>query len=227
MTPAETMRRLRLGNLRRLFRDRYGAVLPDDDAGRSDLYELLLPISVGPHPDIKMPSAIEVWAPWMKQGETDALVEHIHRTPLCERKPTSKQLGERLRLTVTERQRLKLWTIRPYNMDKEELAAWRKANARARMRRLRQKRGSRSRTAYLAQSKSRQKPWEKAGVSRATWYRQNRETTCETSPCALQLINTANTPVSRSKRLSRKERAIGHRLKKPDREAKEARKARD
>src|SRR5215469_13613664 len=111
MTGSEMMRRLRLGNLRRLFRHRYGPVLPDDDAGRGDLHELLIAISLGPDADIKMPRAIEVWAPWIKQGEMDALVEHIHRTPLCERKPTAKQLGERLRLTVGERQRLKLWTI--------------------------------------------------------------------------------------------------------------------
>jgi hypothetical protein len=163
----------------------------------------------------------------MKQGEMDALIEHIHRTPLCERKPTSKQLGERLRLTLGERQRLKLWTIRPYNMDKEELAAWRKANARARMRQLRQKRGSRSRAAYLAQSKTRQKPWEKAGVSRATWYRQNRETPRDTSPCALKLLNTANALVSLCQRRDRKERAMGNGSRKPNGEAKEARKARD
>jgi hypothetical protein len=60
------LRRLRLGNLRKLFRDRYGPIFPDDDAGRADLQELLLPISLGPHADIKMPNAIEVWAPWMK-----------------------------------------------------------------------------------------------------------------------------------------------------------------
>ena len=223
MTTTETMRRLRLGNLRRLFRHRYGPVLPDDDAGRGDLHELLTAISVGPHANIKMPRAIELWAPWMKQGEIDALIEHIHRTPLCERKPTSKQLGERLRLTVGERQRLKLWTIRPYGMDKEELAAWRKANARARMRRLRQKRGSRSRTSYLAQSKSRQKPWEKEGVSRRTWYRRHRQNLAQprgTSPCALKLINTANAPVPLCQGHGRKERAIGNVYRKPNREAK-------
>jgi len=46
---SEMIRRLRLGDLRRLLRDRNGAVLPDDDAGREYLLELLLPISVGPH----------------------------------------------------------------------------------------------------------------------------------------------------------------------------------
>jgi hypothetical protein len=32
----ETIRRLRLGDLRRFLRHRYGHTLPDDDAGRAD-----------------------------------------------------------------------------------------------------------------------------------------------------------------------------------------------
>ena len=46
-TKSEMIWRLRLGDLRRLLRDRNGAVLPNDDAGREYLLELLLPISVG------------------------------------------------------------------------------------------------------------------------------------------------------------------------------------
>jgi hypothetical protein len=71
-TKSEMIRRLRLANLRKLLRDRNGPILPDDDAGREYLVELLLPISVGPHADIKMPSAIEVWAPWMDKKEAGA-----------------------------------------------------------------------------------------------------------------------------------------------------------
>ena len=52
---SEMIRRLRLGDLRRLLRDRNGAVLPDDDAGREYLLELLLPISVGPPPHQRSP----------------------------------------------------------------------------------------------------------------------------------------------------------------------------
>jgi hypothetical protein len=99
---AETLRRLRLGNLQKLFRHRYGPVLPDDDAGRDDLYELLLPISVGPHAEIKMPKAIEVWAPWMKQDEAEALIDRVNRTPIWDRKPDSAELGRRLRVTNAE-----------------------------------------------------------------------------------------------------------------------------
>jgi hypothetical protein len=59
-TQSEMIRRLRLGDLRKLFRDRYGPILPDDDAGREHLIELLLPISLGYEPDLKMRNAIEV-----------------------------------------------------------------------------------------------------------------------------------------------------------------------
>ena len=68
------LRRLRLGNLRKLFRHRYGPILPDDDAGRAELRELLLPISVSANADRKMPKTIELWAPWMGQQEALALI---------------------------------------------------------------------------------------------------------------------------------------------------------
>jgi uncharacterized protein YdaT len=42
----ENLRRQRLGDLRRLIEDRCGPILPDDDAGRDYLRELLLPISL-------------------------------------------------------------------------------------------------------------------------------------------------------------------------------------
>ena len=47
MSRAEIIRRLRLGDLQKFLRFRYGHTLPDDDAGREDLHELLLPISLG------------------------------------------------------------------------------------------------------------------------------------------------------------------------------------
>ena len=45
---SEGIRRNRLGDIRRLLRDRWGHELPDDDAGYSDLKDLLYPISLGP-----------------------------------------------------------------------------------------------------------------------------------------------------------------------------------
>ena len=187
---SEMMRRLRLGNLRKLFRDRYGPTLPDDDAGREDLRELLLPISVSANADIKMPKAIEVWAPWMQQQEAIALIDDINRTPRRQRMPTAKQLGKRLRVTNSERERLKLWTIAASDLTAQEVLAWRRTKAKARMRRLRQLHGRKPRAEYEAASLSRTKPWLALGISRRTWYRHRG-----TSLCAVRLRSAANTPV--------------------------------
>jgi hypothetical protein len=189
---------LRLGNLRTLFRNRYGAILPDDDAGREDMRELLLPVSVGPDADIKMPKAIEVWAPWMDRGEAEQLIEQIARTPLAARKPNAERLGLRQRVTNQERERLRIWTIAAYDMTAEERKEQRRARAAARKRR---QRNRKPRAAYLAGSIARAKPWEKAGISRATWYRQNRETSVSTS----KAYNSCDTPVSPVKSQTPKE----------------------
>ena len=170
---SEMIRRLRLAHLRKLLRDRNGPILPDDDAGREYLIELLLPISVGPHADIKMPNAIEVWAPWMQKDEATQLIDHINRMPIWERKPTAKTLGQRLNLTNPDRERLKLWTIAPSDMGERGMAWWRKHKDKQRKRRLRQLSGAKSQ----ATSISRKKPWADFGIKRSTWYSQHRWTT--------------------------------------------------
>jgi hypothetical protein len=127
----------------------------------------------------------------MRQQEAIALIDDINRTPRRQRMPTARLLGKRLRLTNGERERLKLWTIAPYNMSPQQARKQRRAKARARMRQLRQSRGSKPRTKYETSSTTRTKPWLAAGISRATWYRRR-----ETSPCAVRLKDTANAPVS-------------------------------
>jgi hypothetical protein len=201
-TQSEIIRRLRLGNLRKLLRDRNGPILPDDDAGREYLMELLLPISVGPHADVKMPNTIAVWAPWMQQKEAQAIVDQINLTPVYHRKPDAKILGERLRVTNWERERLKLWTIAPCDMGSKGMNWWRKQKKRHRMRELRRLRGQKTRAEYLTiHNTSKEQPWAGLGISRATWYRQR-----ETSPCQVKLTKAEHTPVSQQKRqVSKKE----------------------
>jgi hypothetical protein len=89
---SEMIRRLRLGELHRLFRERCrGSTLPDDDAGRDYLRELLLPISVGPYEAVRRPGKIELWgptdrmrreielwAPWMQKDEVTCPVSSDH-----------------------------------------------------------------------------------------------------------------------------------------------------
>jgi hypothetical protein len=130
----ETIRRLRLGDIRKLLRWRCGPELPDDDAGREYLHDLLLPISLGPEPDLKMGNVMEVWAPWMNAEERFHLVADIERTPAHVRKITAKALGERLRVTSKERSTLRLRTIAACDLTDEQRMAERKANERARKR---------------------------------------------------------------------------------------------
>ena len=196
----ETHRRLRVGDLRRLFRARYGATFPDDDAGREDLAELLKPISLGPDPMTRMMNAIEVQAPWMSQVEADELVGYIGlQLPLWERRPTGVSLGKRLIVSNAERERLRLWSIAPCDMTKEQMAEQRKAKHRARMAAKRRQAGVMPRVEYLAKSASRLKPWQAEGISRRTWERRRSKSvsqvraqqtlsasshTCVTSPLA-------------------------------------------
>jgi hypothetical protein len=172
---AETIRRQRLGDLRRLLLHRYGPVLPDDDAGREDLIELLKPISLGPNAAKRMKQEMELVAPWASA----AAIDHVNRLPIWERKPKAEALGQRMRTTNAERERLRLWTIAPIDMTGEQMAEQRKAKARGRERERRRRKGAKPRADYLAQALSRTRPWEMLGISRRTYYRRRGTGPCE------------------------------------------------
>ena len=170
---AEMMRRLRLGDLGRLFRKRYGHTLPDDDAGREDLRELLLPISLGQESGRKMENAVQVWAPWMGANEATTLVDDINLTEPRYRKPTARELGERLRLTYEERKALGIRTIAPCDITDDELLERRKARASYLKWKRRRAAGKKTRAEYLAsfgKSLNKQKPWEQERISRRQWF---------------------------------------------------------
>jgi hypothetical protein len=174
-TSPETIKRIRLGNLKTLLRDRYGPVLPDDDAGRSDLEELLY---LTAHQN--MANVIEVWAPWFTAIEAERLMAHVKSLPFDMRRSSPKALGQRLRVTNEERERLGVWQIGPCDMSKDDLAEQRKAKARLRMKARRRSQGKVSRAAYLAQFRDRQKPWIAQGISRRTWFRRKAKAAGDT-----------------------------------------------
>jgi hypothetical protein len=125
---SEMIRRLRLGELRRLFRDRCrGPILTDDDAGRDYLRELLLPVSIGPHEAIRRPGAIKLWSP------TDRMRREIELSApwtMWQRKPKARTLGERLNVLYGERERLRLRTIAPCDVSDDALELLRKRKRR-------------------------------------------------------------------------------------------------
>jgi hypothetical protein len=117
---------------------------------------------------------IELWAPWMSEDDTQELLDEINLMPMWQRKPMARTLGERLNVPYGERARLGLRTIGACDMTEAAMALIRKQKRRQRdkLRRQRQPRAE-----YLAaHTKSITRPWEQRGISRATWYRQQRET---------------------------------------------------
>jgi hypothetical protein len=207
------MRRLRLGDVRRLVEDRCrGRILPDDDAGREYLRELLLPISLGSYEAIKRPGAvnlwgpvermfqeIERWAPWMGATEADALVDEINLMPTWERKPKAKTLGKRLNVPYGERARLQLRTIGCNDMTEAAMALMRKQKKRRRNRLRRLANGVRTRAEYLAAHKtSKEQPWIALGISRRTYYYRLKTGRC-TSPRQVNLTKTELALVQREK----------------------------
>ena len=196
------MRRLRLGDLRRLVGDRCrGAILPDDDAGREYLKELLLPISLGPNEAVKRARAIEVWgpanrmrreielwAPWMTDDEAQTLIDEINLMPPWQRKPKARTLGERLQVPYGERARLGLRTIGPCDMTEAGMAVIRKQKKRQRDRLRRLSQGIKPRAEYLATANlSQTKPWLALGISRRTYYYRIENGRC-TSPRQVNLL---------------------------------------
>ena len=209
----ERMRRLRLGDLRKLLRDRCrGPILPDDDAGREYLVELLLPISLGPNEAVKRSHAIEIWgptdrmlreielrAPWMREDEAQALLNEIDLMPMRQRKPKARTLGERLQVFYAERSRLQLQTIGPCDMTDAGMALIRKQKKRQQDGLRRQLRGGQSRAEYLAaHTRSITKPWEQEGISRRTYYYRLKAGNC-TSPHQVNLTKTELALVQKEK----------------------------
>jgi len=170
----ETIRRLRCGALLKLFRDRWRYELPNDATGRAALLELVMNLSLAPAADKKVGHAIEIWAPWMQPGEAKEWVSHLNRLDLYERTPTASELGKRLNVTNAERQRLKLWPIKPIDATDEQLAEQTKTRRNEQRRAKLRAKGVRPRGAYLAELKSRPRPWDAKGISRRTWQRRQK-----------------------------------------------------
>ena len=180
----EKLRRVRYGDLLRLFRHRWGRTLPDgDDGAREDFFELMQLISLAPAgSDEKMANAIEIWAPWMPEWEAEKYIEHLNSVPQYQRTRTARELGKMLNLTNADREKYGLWSILPIDMTDEQLAEQRKAKDRQRKAKRRQQRGIRTRVEYLAELATRPRPWEDEGISRRAWQKRQRKLVREVCP---------------------------------------------
>jgi hypothetical protein len=189
----EVVRRLRYGALMKLFRHRYGYQFPDDDAGREDLLVLLCVVSLAQSgADQKMANVIEMWAPWLHADEAAEYLDRINRLTIYDRMPTARALGIVLNLTNAERERLRLWPIKPTDMTDEELTAQRKIKERERQKLRRRSNGA-------APKRVAARPWEAEGIARSTWYRRRRNETqkhAHETPAYATILHKQRTKVS-------------------------------
>ncbi len=155
---------VRLRELERLFAFRYGDTLPNDDSERDDLI-------VAAHTIAALEGDVAAWArqwaPWFTAAEIRKLVAST-ATPS---KFSAATLAWRLHLTDAERTALKITTIGAVDVTKAERLARRKQRKAARKAARRREAGAKPQASSL----SRTKPWQAAGMSRATWYRQRRK----------------------------------------------------
>lgn len=166
---------LRLHDLARLFRSRYGVVLPDDDSGREDAETAINHMANLTRPRRHIANWIGLWAPWMPAGELQEMVGLALANPHYW---TADQLAWRLKVTAQERRMLGITTIGAIDENKAARLKRRRKLERERKARQRRAKGAKPRKDYESQSTAQAMPWITEGISRATWYRRNigRET---------------------------------------------------
>lgn len=168
----------RLADFARLFRARYGVTLPDDDAGRDDLEPVLHHLAAMPQAARHCAQWLDLWAPWLSRAESREAIAKAVASP---RGWTADQLAWRYRVTKEERTMLGLTTIGAIDQGKGARTKRRRECDRQRKTAKRRAAGAVSRSEYVQASIEHAKPWEQAGISRATWYRKRARET-ETGP---------------------------------------------
>ncbi len=172
-----------------MFLHRYGYRLPDDDAGRAELDELLRLNSLHPtNPFEQMQREIEVWAPWMSDEEGQQMIDNVVKLPVPWRMSNKVELGRRLNLTDHERTITKAFSIMPVDVSEAELKERRLEAERERKRQKRRTEKMKPRRIYENESAARSKPWEALGLSRATYYRKLSAGTLKRETCVSAAI---------------------------------------
>jgi hypothetical protein len=160
----------RIGDLNKFFAYRYRRtredyVFTDDDAGLEDLKILLDHYAL--NNPLAIPRIIKRRAPW---ADSQKLQDELNA--YGPRKYKAGPLGKLLGFTGAEWRVLRLRTIAPIDMTKEERRAFcqRLANERKR-----KKLGRATRPEYLAtHDLTRTQPWAAEGISRRTWERRRK-----------------------------------------------------
>lgn len=158
---------LRVRDLETLWRDRYGAALPDDDAGRDDLVVMvhhLARYATG-DPRARITAWAATWAPWIQPDDLEAISDRALTKPLRWRADT---LAQRVGLVDADRTRLGITTIGAIDLTATDRRGRRKERDRLAKQAKRRAAPQRPRRETLTE----RAPWGDLGISRATWYRQ-------------------------------------------------------
>ncbi|MCL7999433.1 hypothetical protein M8994_14380 [Brucella sp. 21LCYQ03] len=171
--------RFRVKEIERVLRSRHGDVVPDcrgtDDMNLVAGYLLAVAGSLG-----EIDGWCRRWMPWFDDVE---FIEKAHRLAdrlrLNQRGPVvlkADNVAKLIHLTDAERRSLGVRTIGACDVDtatrKRAATAEKKQRDKDRQTALRKAAGCRSK----AESATALKPWESAGISRASYYRKRRET---------------------------------------------------
>lgn len=164
---------IRCNELDRYFDDRYGPILPDDDAGREDAILMLHHIAFrqGVDRQLEMNQWLDRRAPAIVGEERKAIIARVFRKPILFKPDT---LAAKLGLRYARRQRLKIRTIGATDVTAEERKEIRTEKARSRKAAARRAAGCMTREEYEKGSLNKIALWTALGVSRATFYRRQK-----------------------------------------------------
>jgi hypothetical protein len=159
----------RICELEIIFADRYGAVLPDDDAGADDALIMAHHLAHLNSPEQRIREFLQRWAPWYTKGGIEWLIAKVLRKPL---KWTADKLAQRVGLDYATRTRLGITTIGAIDCKKATREKRRRQKDAARHKALRAKAGAKPRAHSVTQTQ----PWKAERISRRTWYRRRNGT---------------------------------------------------
>ncbi len=155
---------IRLAELTRWLDDVHGEGVELEAGDHSYMITRIIAHHLGALPDAprRITSWILIYAPWISLRDRERLIREVLECPM---KWSADKLAWKLRLADATRTRLKIRTIGAFDLTKAQRKARRKTKQveydRRRRPRKRQPIGQ---------------PWISQGISRATWYRRNRET---------------------------------------------------
>jgi hypothetical protein len=165
---------IRCREIDRYIIDRYGPVMPDDDAARDDVMIMLHHIAYKQAADRQwlMNDWLDQRAPWLIADERAAFIRKVFLHPI---RYSADTLAEKLGLTWARRHRLGITTFWAIDMPREVHNEMGKAEKRERQRKVRRAAGCQPREVYEADSvKNRAKA---EGISLRTWYRRQKAKT--------------------------------------------------